>query len=306
MGQIFEVEGGWKLVMYSYGKRIFSKAFQNGIPEKNRVLTDDYVGELSVVQCNDLLYYGYRNRRGDYVIYRLSDKNKVYILQESLAKKYMKIQLISWKQKLLLFAVYQNKNTGEYEIGGSFLGQTDSHKMKFADFTLKRTFLQCPQLQFISIKEALLLIVHESVKSNNRLIKGNYQIGINANVECFCWEKNGDAAKLHSEDVWREYMAKKWEERIQKVHLQDEEKNRMIQQLQQELKKTKRHMEEVQKKCGKLEMDIRQKDEILDSVKQQYEELMQTAIKYRDVAKHWKSKCQKGNIQRTVNLHSSD
>ncbi len=306
MGQIFEVEGGWKLVVYSYGKRIFSKVFQNGMPEKNRVLTDDYVGELSVAQCNDLLYYGYRNRRGDYVVYRMSDKSRIFILQENLAEKYSEIQLIAWHQKLILFAMYQNMDTGEYEIGGCFLEHGGTQKMDFKDFTLQKTYSQCPQIQFVAIKEALLLVVHESMKEDNRSIKGTYAVVSNANAECYCWERSGDAARLHSEDVWKEYMAKKWEETIQKMHLQEEEKDRMIQRLQQELKEAKSRMEGHQKRCEKLERDIRQKDDILDSVKRQYEELMETAVKYREAAKHWKSKSQKGSTQWKVNLPSTD
>lgn len=268
MGQIYSLGQQQKLVIYDYGRRIFVRTFQGGMAGRATLLADDFVGELSETVYAGTVYYGYINREGNYVVRNLEQRKSQVQLSISCMSEFCHGKLVAWKNKLILFSISKNKETNEYYVQGYCVLENKD----CPSYLLSETYKTMPEINCLSLEKVLILSVCYEERGMNTLPNGN----VTGAVQCFCWQEEGEASRLRSEEVWREFMAKEMEE----YALSNARKEEEYRQLQ----------ESSQSEYDRLKQQISERDAILESVKRQYEELMSTAIQYRDEAKRWRDR----------------
>ncbi|MCH5268785.1 MAG: hypothetical protein J1E62_10640 [Lachnospiraceae bacterium] len=268
MGEIYSLGQQQKLIVYDYGKRIFMRTFQGGMAGRSTILADDYVGEFSETVYNGTVYYGYVNREGNYVVRNMGQRHSQVELPAGCMSGFCHGKLVAWQNKLILFVITNKKDIEEYCIQGySVLENKD-----YPSYLLPVTFKTLPEIDVLSLQNVLIISVCYEERGMNAPAGG----GSRGAVQCFCWEEEGEASQLRSEEVWREFMAKEMEEYAMTSARQQEE----YRQLQ----------ESSNTQSEQLKRQIQERDAILESVKKQYEELMSTAIQYRDEAKRWRDR----------------
>lgn len=259
MSNVYSVGNNRQLIIYAAGSNIFLRIAHFGGLERPIILAADYSHGLNECVYNDTLYYTYISTSNSLHIKNIMESQSVYTINGDNIPELYKPSICICDHSLLLFYLKNNPLTKHYCLHClSFSNiHTDIHNGNDVfSVSLPSCTADISDYNIFKTGNALFLYV------NNRL---------------FFIEEIGHIKEMMFISDIKENIAKDYE---QKITLLENKYNSRITSI----------IDSNKKKIAACQAKIDEQAAVINSVKLQYNELMNVACQYRDEALKWRSK----------------
>lgn len=257
MGNVYAVDAEQNLILYSTGNYICLRTSVKENLTRPIVLCNDYASNLSDLVYNNTIYYVYQNTNQDIILRSVIEQNDLYKISNRNTPDCFYPQIAAIQKTLILFYFVKNPVNNSYCLK-SLLPLQPEQKLSLPGtlFSSKETPDVPSEVVFRSLPALHLLPVGEALLVHLSYDTEEFIFSINESLQCDKLSKNLE----------------------------------MPSPAQAELDKNKELLAEMQKQISELQSDLLGRDQLIQSIRRQYEELMDTAIKYRDEAVKWHNK----------------
>ena len=267
MGNVYAVDAEKNLILYSTGNYICLRTSAGENLSRPIILCNDYASNLSDLVYNDTIYYVYQNTNRDIILRSVIEQNNLYIISNRNTPDCFYPQIATIQKTLILFYFVKNPVNNSYCLK-SLLPFQPEQKLLLPGTLFsseaspsasgEAVFSSLPALHIFPVDGALLVHLSHDGESHDResLDREEYIFTINESLQCDKLNKTQE----------------------------------MLSFAQTERNKNEGLLSEAQKQISKLQSDLSARDQLIQSIRRQYEELMSTAIKYREEAVKWHNK----------------
>jgi len=255
MANIYSLDTARNLILYPSGHQIFLGTSNGKTFTRAVSLCNDYSEKLSDVVYNGTLYFSYQNSNHDIILRNITDTEPIFQISQQDIPDCFLGKLVVFQENLLLFYFVKNPLDDTYLLKGVFPEQ------KNITLKISAVFPEEPVIHPIFQNHRLLLCITTSERIDF------WQIDENRISTPLFLITNAHTQKIDT---------------LTKNQQQQEER---IMQYQKEIS-------QLSAQASRLRQDLIQRDAMIESAKRQYNELMDTAIKYREEAIKWRSKFQ--------------
>ena len=269
MGNVYSIDAERNLILYHSGKNIYLRSSTGEALTRAVSLASDYAESLSDTIYQGTIFYAYQNTEQDIIIKNITDTNPYYKINSQDTPDCLQPQLTVFQNMLMLFYLVKNPVNEHYLLKCIFPDNTDK-RLPFSE-----EFTDISVINLVPTTKNLYLHLH--TKENN------FTLQIDESLS-YC--------QLMPHTTLTTQEASQYENRITQLTA-DHTKELQHQQHQCEEKLaslTLQLKKELSKETEQLRSEIAKRNAIIDSAKRQYDELMNTAIKYRDEAIKWRNK----------------
>lgn len=269
MGNVYSIDAERNLILYHSGKNIYLRSSTGEALTRAVSLAGDYAESLSDTIYQGTIFYAYQNTEQDIIIKNITDTNPYYKISSQDTPDCLQPQLTVFQNTLMLFYFVKNPVNEHYLLKCVFPDNTDK-RLVFSE-----EFADTPVINLVSASKNLYLHLHS--------LESNYTLQLDESLS-YC--------RLMPENTLTTQEASQYENRIQQL---TDEHIKELQQQQLHFEKQLSSMnsqlkKELSEETEQLRSEIAKRNAIIDSAKRQYDELMNTAIKYRDEAIKWRNK----------------
>lgn len=258
MGSIYAVNSEKSLMLYTYRSNIYFKTAVGERTNRPTLLAGDYQAYLSDVIQGDTLYYAYLDLQGHMVIGGVSDTLVRYRLPEETGEGTAP-RLAAFSGGLILFYAVRNPVNDTYTLHAAF-------PLKEAQpIRLPGVYEKLPVFRPVSDNRGVFLAV-----------SGNQE------TQIFYVNQNGNVISYQSGEM------------LEKLQTELESIRSRLREREAEYEKQRRQEEQHGETEAQLRRQLSEKTEeigrqaaLIESIKKQYNELMETAVQYREEARKW-------------------
>lgn len=275
MGNVYAVDTQQNLIIYSTGNKICLRSSVGENLGRPIVLCNDYSSDLSDIVYNNTIYYVYQNTKQDIILRSVLEQDDLYKISSRSTPDCFYPQIAAIKETLLLFYFVKNPVDNRYRLK-SLLPLQPEQKFLLPGtlFASKASSTDSGEAVFSSLPALRILSVGTSLLVHLSLDTEKFTFSIDESLQC---------GRLIPECLAPiEELAQYKEEKRQKQEL--------LSSMQAELDKNKNLLAETQNQIKKLQASLSGRDQLIQSIRRQYEELMDTAMKYREEAAKWHDK----------------
>lgn len=258
MSSIYSLDFQKNLFLYTAENFIFLRNATGEALERAIVLGNDYASDMTDVILDNTLYFAYKNLKKDIVIRSITDLNTLYKLSSQEAPDCLKPSLTILNNQLILFYLVKNP------LDNSYCMKSICPFEQERTVLLHKNFSVVPMLHFCPLTNGLLVVMEEAEREEIVYIHNDYTVMQLSSFE--------EELSNRIEHMQAEHMAK----------MQTVENNYTSQ-----LAKTEAGFSA---QITALKSELYKKNKMIESAKIQYNELMDTATKYRDEALKWREK----------------
>ncbi len=257
MGNVYAVDGEKNLILYSTGNYICLRTSVGENLTRPIILCNDYASNLCDLVYNDTIYYVYQNTNQDIILRSVMEQDNLYKISSRNTPDCFHPQIAVIQKKLLLFYFVKNPVNNSYCLK-SLLPLEPEQK-----FLLPGTLFSSTETPSASGEAVFRSLPALHILSAG----GSLLVCLSHDMEEFIFTIN-ESLKCDKLSKTRE----------------------MDSATQTELNKNKELLTETQKQLSKLQSELSGRDQLIQSIRKQYEELMDTAMKYREEAVKWHNK----------------
>ncbi|MCM1175672.1 MAG: hypothetical protein NC341_11565 [Blautia sp.] len=274
MGNVYAVDAQKNLIIYSTGNDICLRTSVGENLTRPIILCNDYASSLSDIVYNNTIYYVYQNINQDIILRSVIERNDLYKISSRSTPDCFYPQIAAIQNTLILFYFVKNPVDNSYCLKTLLpLQQEQKLILPKTLFSSKETpvsgeavFASLPALSILPAGAALLVYLsHDTEK---------FIFTIDESLRC---------DKLMPEHSIPLKELAQYKEESRKSH-------ETLSLAQTELDESKELLTKAQAQISKLQSDISARDQLIQSIRRQYEELMDTATKYREEAVKWHNK----------------
>ncbi|MCM1089922.1 MAG: hypothetical protein NC092_12260 [Butyrivibrio sp.] len=300
MGNVYAVDAQKNLIIYSTGNYICLRTSVGENLTRPIVLCSDYSSDLSDIVYNNTIYYVYQNMNQDIILRSVMERDNLYKINSRSTPDCFYPQIAAIKNTLILFYFVKNPVDNSYCLK-SLLPFQPQHKLVLSGALFspdaassvlgEAVFPSLPTLRILSLGASLL--VHLSLDT------GEYVFSINESLQCDRLLSESSApirelARYREESRQsRELLAEaqtesdKTKALLAEVQSELDKNNALLTEAQDELEKKNALLIEAHGQVAKLQSELSNRDRLIQSIQKQYEELMDTATKYKEEATKW-------------------
>lgn len=275
MGNVYAVDAQKNLIIYSTGNYICLRTSIGENLTRPIILCNDYASDLSDIVYNNTIYYVYQNTNQDIILRSVIERDDLYKISSRNTPDCFYPQIAAIQKTLILFYFVKNPVDNSYCLktllplqaeqkfilpGSLFSSNTESTVLG------EGIFATLPSLRILPVGEMLLIHLSHDTEE--------FIFTIDESLQC---------SKLMPEHSVPLEELTEYKEKSRKS-------DEMLSIAQTELNKSKELLANTQTQISKLQSDIAARDQLIQSIRRQYEELMDTATKYREEAVKWHSK----------------
>lgn len=258
MSSIYSLDTNKNLFLYTSQAEICLRTSIGQNLTRPVTLSHDFSSDLTNIIYRDTVYYSYFNTNSDILVKNITDPAVLYQKSSQNIPDCFSPKLAVLGQTLLLFYFVKNPVSDTYILKCCLPLEEGKH----IDLD-SYTFSSLPNLYIITLAEQLLLLFTDTSLSTSLSISVDFQV-----------------APLFTSNALSDTSAK-YEETLNELRASHEmEQAALISQHQAELSQT----------IAGFQDSLHQRDQLIESIKAQYAELMNTAIQYREEAKKWRQK----------------
>ena len=259
MGSVYRTAEG-NLVLYSQEERVYLRTLIKEGMGRAVVLATDYASDLTDVLYRGTVYYAYKNIQGEILVRNISDHGVWLRLGEEGSLEGHCPHICTVGEQLILFYAVKNPLDGQYGLRCRVPETVEWEKQWRSLFEPMGSLgTEPPMIQTLPCAGGTLLVADPE--------------------HMIWWDEHGNGmriSKSNSEageqaEELRRKTGEMLEARVRQARSQWE---REAAQMQEKLK-------------GSYQVKLDQKDQLIESIKKQYEELMQVAESYRQEAIKW-------------------
>lgn len=267
MGNVYTLDGGRSLILYESGNTVYLRTAAGEGMTRPAALCTDYAGSLSDTVCNGTVYYCYVNTDRDIVIRSITDLQELFKIDGREMPDCLSPCLVCLENTLLLFYAVRNPVNDTYSLKVLCPFQSGRHIL-----LPEGSFEGCPDIS--------------ALHSGNRLL---VYAGDGAARQVLCFHDDLQYSVL--EDTEKSLQA---EQAFSACEAQLAEREERLSECETKLAEREAQLEErgvrlSEREAQLAEQDIQlaERDRVIDHIRAQYEELMDTALKYREEAAKW-------------------
>lgn len=275
MGNVYAVDTQQNLIIYSAKNYIFLRTAVGENLTRPIILCNDYASDLSDVVYNKTIYYVYQNTNRDIILRNVMEREDLYKISSRNTPDCFSPQIAVIRQMLILFYFVKNPVDNSYCLK-SLLPFQPEQKLLLPKtlFSTQTESAITGEAIFPSLPTLHILPVGASLLVRLCLDTEEFTFSINESLQC---------SKLIPESsVPFEDLAQYKEENRKTAE--------MLSLAQTKLDKNKELFADTQNQIAQLQSNLSERDRIIQSIRRQYEELMDTATKYREEAIKWHDK----------------
>lgn len=264
MGNVYSLDADKNLILYSAGASICLRTSIGSSLTRAVVLCSDYLDNLFDIVYNNTIYYVYRNTSQDIVVKSVTDLRDVYRIKSLDTPDCFLPRIADLAGQLMLFYIIKNPLDESYCLKGIFPFD-DEKPLPLPD----ERFSDMPSFRITALQHSIIIYLSDSKK----------EIIFRLNENLICETLTSEAEiKSRYEELLNQSRT---DIDTQKTEL---EKNKeALSQMQAELAAAR---EQASQYASELDM----RDKLIESIKNQYNELMDTATQYRAEAIKWHDK----------------
>lgn len=257
MGNVYAVDAEKNLILYSAGNYICLRTSVGENLTRPIVLCNDYASNLSDLVYNDTIYYVYQNTNQDIILRSVMEQNDLYKISSRNTPDCFYPQIAAIQKTLILFYFVKNPVNNSYCLK-SLLPLQPEQKLSLPGtlFSSNAASSAPGEAVFGSLPTLRILSAGGGLLVHLSHDTEEFIFTINESLQCDKLGKTQERPSL----------------------------------TQAELDKSKELVAETQKQISELQSDLLGRDQLIQSIRKQYEELMDTAMKYRDEAIKWHNK----------------
>ena len=288
MGKIYTIDSEKKLILYTSGSYLFIRTASGNEITKSTLLCNDYAQNLSSVIYHGTIYYSYQNQNGDFLLRSILDPIILYQLSSEELPDFFLPTIFTFNDHLHLLYFIRNPLDETYIL--KIVLPFEKKEIN----TCHPPFSSLPYLHLLPHKDRLLISCHSQDTTS---------------LFCVSPDLEFTPVKLYTEaeekQLLSDYQNLKSETLLQINQIQEEHSLQAQQikntaeltikqlkdtQKQQLLSLAQENMQQLNSLQSELENKLLEKEKIISSITEQYETLMQTALKYKDEASKWYNK----------------
>ncbi|MCM1050164.1 MAG: hypothetical protein NC433_17260 [Clostridiales bacterium] len=275
MGNVYAVDTHKNLIIYSTGNYICLRTSVGENLTRPIILCNDYASDLSDIVYNNTIYYAYQNTNQDIILRSVIERDDLYKISSRNTPDCFYPQIVAIQNTLILFYFVKNPVDNSYRLKTLFPLQPEQ---KFIlpesifspnaepDALGEAVFSSLPILRILPVGTALFIHLTHDMEE--------FIFTINESLQC---------NKLVSEHSISLEELTEYKEKSRKS-------DEILSMTQTELDKNKELLANTQTQISKLQSELSSRDQLIQSIRRQYEELMDTATKYREEAVKWHSR----------------
>ncbi|MCM1190893.1 MAG: ELKS/Rab6-interacting/CAST family protein [Butyrivibrio sp.] len=264
MGTVYPLDAGRNLIIYESGNTLYIRTTIGEGLTRPVTLCTDFAGGLTDTVHKGTVYYCYVNTGHEIVVRSITDLQELYKIESRDTSGCMNPRLVSFQDTLLLFYVIQNPIDGAHCLKALFPFELQRHIM-----LPEKNFAGCPDVNIVYSENYMLVCAEDEA---SRLI-----LYFDRDIRCSLLE-NPEELKQALADRDKEAAGLK-------QALADRDKEAAG--LRQALADREEETEELKQALADCEEQLAGKDSVIENIKAQYEELMNTALKYKEEAARW-------------------
>lgn len=258
MSSIYSLDAHKNLFLYTTDSLIYLRNSVGETLERAITLCNDYASHMTDVIHNNTLYFAYQNKQQDIILRSITDLNDLYKLSSQDTPDCSNPHLTVLNNRLILFYLVKNPLNDSYVIKNicPFATECNIH--------LPHSFSSQPVLHFLPLMNGLLLTIEFAGQEELLYIHNDGSLETMSTMESKLSEQIARLEATHT------------------AKLQTMEQEYTTQLARTEALLTSQ--------ISTLKGELFQKNKMIESAKLQYNQLMDTAGKYRDEAIKWRSK----------------
>ncbi|MCM1268204.1 MAG: hypothetical protein NC302_09900 [Bacteroidales bacterium] len=258
MGNVYAVDAEQNLILYTTGKYICLRTAIGENLTRPIVLCNDYASGLSDLVYHNTVYYAYQNINRDIILRSVIEQDDLYQISSRNTPDCFSPQIAAVGKTLLLFYFVKNPIDNSYCLKSLLpLQPEEKFSVPGALFSAEEEQTAQAEAVFPSLPALHILSVDGMLLLHLSHDAKTFVITIDESLRC---------GKLLPEDSAAPVELARYEEE-KKALLADTENQ-----------------------ITKLLADLAGRDQVIQSIRSQYEELMDTAMKYREEAVKWHDK----------------
>lgn len=285
MGNVYAVDAEQNLILYTTGNYICLRTSVRENLTRPIILCDDYASDLSDLVYHNTIYYAYQNTNRDIILRSVIEQNDLYKISSRSTPDCFYPQVAAIRKLLILFYFVKNPVDNSYCLKTTFPLQPEQKLLLPGDLfsteaassvSGEAVFCSLPALHVLPVGGEL--IVHLSHDTEE------FVFSINESLQCDKLCRNQEMlSQVQTELDKNKGM-------LSRAQTELDKNKEMLSQTQTELDKSRELLAQTQKQISRLQSDLSGRDQLIQSIRKQYEELMDTAMKYRDEAVKWHNK----------------
>lgn len=257
MGNVYAVDAEKNLIIYSTGNYICLRTSVGENLTRPIILCNDYASNLSDLVYNNTIYYAYQNTNRDIILRSLIEQDNLYQISSRNTPDCFYPQIAVIQKTLILFYFLKNPVNNSYCLKSVLPFQPEQKLLLPGTlFSSETAPSDSGEAVFSSLPTLRILSMGGTLLVHLSHDREEFIFTISESLRCDKLDKTQETLSF----------------------------------TQAELDKSKELLTEAQKQISKLQSDLSGRDELIQSIRKQYEELMDTAMKYRDEAVKWHDK----------------
>ena len=264
MGNVYSLDADKNLILYSAGTSICLRTSIGSSLTRAVVLCNDYLDNLFDIVYNNTIYYVYRNTSQDIVVKSVTDLRDVYRIKSLDTPDCFMPRITVLAGQLMLFYIIKNPLDESYCLKGLF-PLDDTSALSLPD----ERFSDMPAFHIIMLRNSMIVYLGDGKKE---LI-----FRLNENLVC---------ETLVSEPQ----LKGRYKELLSQSKADIDAQKLELGQTKENLSQAQEELAAVREQASKYAAELDMRDKLIESIKKQYNELMDTATQYRAEAIKWHDK----------------
>ncbi|MCM1185794.1 MAG: hypothetical protein NC251_05800 [Lachnoclostridium sp.] len=269
MGNVYSLDAERNLILYHAGTNIYIRSTFGENMMRPIVLCTDYRSSLTDTAFNGTVYYAYFSVEQDIVVRSINDLQNIYKISSQEIPGCHNPHIVTFQGELILFYTTKSPLNNAYYLKALFPLKPDVR-------------IKLPETSFSEIRNFGILAMSDRLILDVSSQETQILFALNPDLELVIYPSDSPLLETQLQDVQ------------QKLNLVSE----TLHDTQQELDKVSAQLAEekllsrdLKAQKEELENQLHAKEqahgEILESIRAQYNELMETAVRYRDEAARW-------------------
>lgn len=285
MGKLYEIDSNKGILIYTNQNQIIIRSKNGQFFAKPIVLANDYKSSLSETIYDSTLYFTYINTSNNIVIRSLRENTFPYIIAQTFSTSLFSPTLLTFCDELVLFYIIYYSEINKYSICG-ILPFKNHQKIP-----LNATYDSHPVYFTSNNSDLIILSIICSSHCEVSLIDNAF------NYSCFYSKNDEDKTRISEyETKISEYEAKinEYETKVSECETKVSECEAIISEYGTKISEYETKVNQDKKMADLLNTDLtKYKNEnirlmqTIESIKNQYSQLMDVATKYKEEAAKW-------------------
>ena len=285
MGNVYAADAEKNLIIYSTGNYICLRTSVGENLTRPIILCNDYASDLSDLVYHNTIYYVYQNTNQDIILRSVMEQSDLYKISSRNTPDCFHPQIAVIQKILILFYFVKNPIDNSYCLKSLLPFQPEQRFLIPGTlFSSEKTPSVSGEAVFPSLPTLHILPVGGSLLAHLSCDGKEFIFTVNESLQCDKLNKNQEMLSLAQAEL------DKNREALSLTQTELDRNREVLSHTQAELGRNKELLSETQKQISRLQSDLSARDQLIQSIRRQYEELMDTAMKYREEAIKWHNK----------------